>query len=520
MLVNHFLENSADRIPEKIALICGEQRWSYRQINEKADKLAVMLIELGAQRQDRIILFLDNSAEAVISIFAVLKAGSIFIPLNPTMKSHKLKYICNDSQAKAIFTHSSKIRVIQDTLADAESIEYVIWAGRPEMVPPDGRAVRHLLFEEELSPSLPGIKTKQANCIDQDLAAIIYTSGSTGEPKGVMSAHYNVVAAVKSITSYLENREDDVILSALPLSFDYGLYQVLMAFYFGGTVVQEKSFVYPLKILEKIKTEGVTGFPIVPTMIALILQMQDLEKIDFSPLRYVTNTAAALPAAHIRRMQQMLPHVRIFSMYGLTECKRVSYLPPEYLDQKPESVGLPIPNSEVFILNNDGQKVKSGEVGELVIRGTHVMQGYWNTPEETAQVFRPGSTRSDAWLYSGDLFRQDEHGFLYFVARKDDLIKTRGERVSPKEIENILCSMAGVVEAAVIGVPDETFGQAIKVFIVKDSKSEITKNEVLNYCKSNLEPFMVPKYIEFCGAMPKSPSGKIDKKNLALSHTR
>jgi long-chain acyl-CoA synthetase len=350
--------------------------------------------------------------------------------------------------------------------------------------------------------------------VDLDLATIIYTSGSTGEPKGVMSAHYNVVAAARSISTYLENVENDIILSALPLSFDYGLYQVLMAFLFGGTLILEKSFVYPYKVIERLIQEKATGFPIVPTMLAILLQMDDLNKFDFSALRYISNTAAALPAAHIRKLRALLPHVSIYSMYGLTECKRVSYLPPKDIDRKTESVGIPMPNEEVFIVNDSGEELGPGEIGELVVRGSNVMQGYWNSPEETARRFRPGRFRGDALLYTGDLFKKDAEGYLYFVARKDDMIKTKGERVSPKEIENTLCELEEVAEAAVIGVPDDIFGLAIKAFVVTRDGTRLTEEQVMKYCLQNLEPFMVPKYVEFMEAFPKSASGKIDKKQL------
>jgi acyl-CoA synthetase (AMP-forming)/AMP-acid ligase II len=329
-----------------------------------------------------------------------------------------------------------------------------------------------------------------------------------------MSAHYNVVAAATSIATYLENVEDDIILSALPLSFDYGLYQILMAFLFGGTVVLEKSFVYPYKVLERLIEEKATGFPIVPTMLALLLQMEDLGKFDFSSLRYISNTAAALPVAHIKRLRELFPHVNIYSMYGLTECKRVSYLPPKDIDRRPGSVGIPMPNEEVFVVDENGKELEPGEIGELVVRGSNVMQGYWNAPEETALRFRPGRYRGDAMLYTGDLFKKDEDGFLYFVARKDDMIKTKGERVSPKEIENSLCELDGVAEAAVIGVPDDIFGQAVKAFIATKSDIELTEKTVMKYCLKNLEPFMVPKYLEIHDFLPKSPSGKIDKKQL------
>ena len=515
MLVHHFLENSAKRLPDKVALICNDQRLTYREINSFADQFAAALVNMGVRRQDRIVIFLDNSAESVMSLFGILKAGAIFIMLSPTMKAKKLTYILNDSGACTLVTQSTKSRIVSTAIDDVPNLRNIIWLGKSNQLPKESPSkITFHLWDEALSRLPAPCSLSSAPCIDLDLATIIYTSGSTGDPKGVMSAHYNVVAAAKSISQYLKNVEDDIILDTLPLSFDYGLYQVLMAFLFGGTIVLEKSFAYPYKAIEKLVQERVTGFPIVPTMVAILLQMDDLGKFDLSALRYISNTAAALPVAYIRKLQEIFPHIKIYSMYGLTECKRVSYLPPDQLDKRPESVGIAMPNEEVFIVDEQDREVGSGEVGELVIRGSNVMQGYWNAPEETARTFRPGRYRGDTLLYSGDLFRKDEEGYLYFVARKDDLIKTKGERVSPKEIENALCDMDGVVEAAVIGVPDDIFGQAIKAFIVTDKKSEFTEKKILKYCTRNLESFMVPKYIEFIDSFPKSPSGKIDKKQL------
>lgn len=518
MLVHNFLEHSAVRLSEKVALVCEGQRLTYRQINESADQLAKYLVSIGVKRQDRVIIFLDNSVESVISLFGALKAEAIFVLLNPTMKAKKLNYIFKDSGARALITHTNKTRVIKEALVDVSELDYIIWCQKESSrnIPfgIEGTQVKisapwSSVFDHVSTASLP------SKTIDVDLATIIYTSGSTGEPKGVMSTHYNVVAAASSITQYPENVEDDIILDALPLSFDYGLYQVLMAFLCGGTLVLEKSFAYPYKVIEKLIQEKVTGFPIVPTMIAILLQMEDLSKFDLSCLRYITNTAAALPVPYIRKLQALFPHVKIYSMYGLTECKRTLYLPPEQLDRRPGSVGIAIPNEEVFVVNEEGQEVGPGEVGELVIRGSNVMQGYWNAPEETARVYRPGRYRGDVLLYSGDLFRKDEEGFLYFVARKDDMIKTKGERVSPKEIENVLCEMDEIIEAAVIGIPEEISGQVIKAFIVCKEGSQVTEETVLKYCSKNLEPFMIPKYVEFLDSLPKTPNGKIDKKSLS-----
>lgn len=514
MLVNHFLENSAARLPDKVALICGEQRLTYREINCQADQLAAALSGVGLKRRDRVIIFLDNSVESVISLFGTLKAGAIFIILNPTMKSKKLNYILKDSGARILITQTNKIRVVRDAFEDVQQLKDVIWIGESPKLPQGSAGLKNSAWKELFPLFADLCPPTSTRAIDVDLATIIYTSGSTGEPKGVMSAHYNIVAAANSIIRYLENTEDDIIMNALPLSFDYGLYQVLMAFLFGGTVVLEKSFVYQYKVIERLVQERVTGFPVVPTMLAIMLQMDDLSRFDFSCLRYISSTAAVLPVPYIRRCQDLFPRARIYSMYGLTECKRVSYLPPEELARRPDSVGIAMPNEEIFISNEEGKEVGPDEVGELVVRGSNVMQGYWNAPEETAGTFRPGRYRGETLLYSGDLFKKDEEGFLYFVARKDDMIKTKGERVSPKEIENALHDMDGIAEAAVTGVQDEILGQAIKAFIVKNSKFELSEKDIMNYCARNLESFMVPKYVEFRDSLPRSSRGKIDKKRL------
>lgn len=516
MLVHHHLEQSARRLPDKTALICGDRRLSYRQIDEAADRVAATLLELGLQRQDRVVIYLENSPEAVISLYGILKAGGVFVLLNPGMKAAKLGFILNDCGAKAIITHRTKTSLINEAVTNAPCLESILWCGggphaSPAELLPAGRT--SVFWEPRIEERDP-VPPPAVGTIDIDLATLIYTSGSTGEPKGVVSAHYNMTAAIRSITAYLENTEDDIVLNALPLSFDYGLYQVLMAFSYGGTVVLEKSFAFPYRIMERLAQERVTGFPIVPTMIALLLQM-DPANFDMSSVRYLTNTGAALPVPYIRRFRELFPNVRIFSMYGLTECKRALWLPPEEVDRRPGSVGMPIPNEEAFVVDDQGREVPPGEIGELVIRGSNVMQGYWNRPEETARYFRPGRYRGETLLYTGDLFRRDEEGYLYFVARKDDLIKTKGERVSPKEIENVLCALEGVAEAAVIGVPDEIFGQAIKAFIVPAPEARPTEEEVLRHCARHLEPFMIPKFVVFQGSLPKSPSGKVDKKTLS-----
>jgi len=350
--------------------------------------------------------------------------------------------------------------------------------------------------------------------IDVDLASIIYTSGSTGDPKGVMLTHLNMISAATSIITYLENVPEDVVINVLPLSFDYGLYQVLMTFKFGGTLVLEKSFVFPYEIVKRMAEEKVTGFPGVPTVFAILLQMKDLKKYDLRSLRYITNTAAALPVTHIRQIRETFPQARLYSMYGLTECKRVSYLPPEELDRRPDSVGRGMPNEEVWLVDDRGNRLGPGATGELTVRGSNIMKGYWGDPEATDRVLRPGPLPGEKVLRTGDLFRMDEEGFLYFVGRRDDMIKTRGERVSPKEVENALYAAAGVAEAAVLPVPDDLLGSAIKAYIVPKEGASLTDRQLLLHCKKMLEEFAIPKYFEFRDTLPKNASGKIDKLSL------
>lgn len=515
MLVNNFLENSAAHLPDKVALICGDQCLTYQQINSSADQVAASLVNMGVKRQDRVAILLDNSIESVISIFGSLKADAIFVMLNPTMKAPKLSYILNDCQVKALITQTSKARVISEALSQAESVENVVWVGDSKAIPSsDPSSIKHHSFLQALSLAPFALRPSPSTNIDVDLATIIYTSGSTGEPKGVMLTHLNVVSAATSIITYLENQEDDIIMNVLPLSFDYGLYQVLMTFKFGGTVVLERSFGYSYKVIEKMIRERVTGFPGVPTIFAILLHLKDLRKYDFSHLRYITNSAAALPVDFVTKLKETFPHVRIYSMYGLTECKRVSYLPPEELERRPQSVGKRMPNEEVWIVDENGRRLGPGVTGELVVRGSNVMQGYWGLPDETERALRPGLYPGEKVLYTGDFFRMDQDGYLYFVSRKDDMIKSKGERISPREIENCLYEIDGVAEVAVIGIPDEIFGQAIKAFIAFKDGHILKERDIIQHCRKNLEEFMVPKAVQFMKSLPKTPNAKIDK--LAL----
>ena len=405
MLVEQFLQDSAARVPDKTALVCGSRRLTYRELSEEVDRVAALMREFGIRRGDRVAIYLENSVETIVSIFAALKAGGVFILIHPTVKAPKVEYLLNNSRAVALICDERHARRLDGTWRAAAHLRTVVVTdgnGLPET----GKTT--IAFAQSPTPRSRG---RIARNIDIDLAALVYTSGSTGRPKGVMLTHLNILSAAASIAAYLELTADDIILSALPLSFDYGLYQAILAFKVGATLVLERSFMYPHALLETLVRERATGFPIVPPVAAILRQL-DLAKYDLGALRYVTNTGAALPTSHVRALREALPHVSLYLMYGLTECKRVSFLPPSEVDNRPDSVGRGMPNEEVYIVDEQGKRLEAG-VGELVIRGSHVMKGYWEIPEETALVLKPGPLPGERVLFSGDIFRMDSEGTVF-----------------------------------------------------------------------------------------------------------
>lgn len=494
--LHDYLEHSARRLGDKIALVTGGQRLTYAEIDRRANGLAHALLDRGVVRGDRVIVFGDNTIDTVVAFWAVLKANAVVSIINPLTKADKLEYYLKDCRATVLVTDEHLRAVWQPAAERSPFLEATI-VGPGDPV---------------LSTAHDGPPPRRS--LDVDLAAIIYTSGSTGDPKGVMLTHRNMLTAATSISTYLRNVEDDVILGVLPLAFDYGLYQMIMAVRTGARLVLERSFTFPAKVLNTMVAEGVTGFPGVPTIFAVLAEMKNLAQFDFSRIRYVTNTAAALPVKHITMLRDLFPQARIYSMYGLTECKRCTYLPPEDIDRKPTSVGIAIPNTELWLVDEDGRTVEQGQVGQLVIRGATVMRGYWEKPEATAKKLKPGPLPGEMVLYTGDYCRLDEEGYLYFVGRMDDIIKSRGEKVAPKEVENVLYNITGIRDAAVIGVPDEILGQAVKAFVVLEQGAAVSEKDIQRECQAQLENFMVPKYVEIVADLPKTTTGKIKKTDL------
>jgi amino acid adenylation domain-containing protein len=517
--LHDYIIESARRLPDKVALVCQKKRYTYKELDRASNQIAHTLHERGVQRGDRVVVFADNTYETVVSFWGILKANAVVSIVNPLTKADKLAYLLNDCRAVAMITDGHLTPIFAEAATKSPHLRSVIVSGGidpklrsgPSAGDERTKALPGLLaWSDALGPDTPPPRRN----IDIDLAAIIYTSGSTGDPKGVMLTHRNMLTAATSISTYLENVEDDVILGVLPLAFDYGLYQMIMAFRMGARLVLERSFTYPAQVLQVVVEEKVTGFPGVPTIYAILAELKTLKNYDFSHIRYVSNTAAALPVKHILVLKDLFPKAKIFSMYGLTECKRCTYLPPKDIDRKPTSVGVAIPNTEMWIVDENDQRVGPEVVGQLVIRGATVMKGYWEKPESTAKKLRPGPLPGEQVLYTGDYCKMDEEGYLYFVGRMDDIIKSRGEKVAPKEVENALMNIQGVKEAAVIGVPDDILGQAVKAYIVFEEGTNIAEKDLQKECQKRLETFMVPKFFQIVPELPKTTTGKIKKTGL------
>lgn len=508
MLLHDYLIAACLKTPDKICVKDSADSITYQAFEEQANRIARYLVDSGLKKGDRVILHMDNAVNTCLSVYGVLTAGGVFVLVNPTTPIEKIDFIIQDCGARFIFAQDRIMKYPGFIAALSDRVKAFILDGRITDLPPYAVRLNEIM-------SSVSHDTLDNRIIPTDLAALIYTSGSTGNPKGVTMTHLSMVSAMNSIITYLQNVPDDIILNVLPLSFDYGLYQLLMNIGFGGTLVLEKGFAYPQEIIDRLKQEHITGFPVVPTICALLFKMTDLADVELPCLRYVTNTGAALPVEYIKTLRHFFPSAQIYSMYGLTECKRVSYLPPSQIDIRPKSVGIAMPDSEVYIVDDDGNEItEPGKAGELVVRGPNVMLGYWNRPEETAKMLRPGRHSLERALFTGDLFYKDDEGYLYFVARKDDIIKSRGEKVSPKEVENALYLLTDVAEAAVVGVKDDVLGQAVKAFVVLRAGSVLTQKDILAHCKSHLENYATPKFVEIRESLPRNNNGKIDKRQL------
>jgi len=512
-LLSDSLTIARDKHPQKIAAQVGHESHTYEQLYQQSQAIAAYLKSRGLQRGDRVAIFMENSWVLLPSLYAVLYAGGVFLVINHLTKANKLEYVLRDSGTKFLLTESGLSKQFLPAVTNLNALEEIIYSGNELNEAESCRTpLVHLITV--LDATLHKNSSVKSAAINKDIAALIYTSGSTGDPKGVIMTHANMVFTSDSLIEYLRLDSDEKIICFLPLAFDYGLYQILMSVRLGARLVISKSFTFPSVVFDEILTQSVSVFPGVPTVFSTLIGLHQKSPLCFPSVKRVTNTAAALPPEYIPFLKQIFPNALIYKMYGLTEFKRVSYLEPEEAELYPNSVGKAIPGTEVFVLDEKLQPVPANTLGTLYVRGAHVMQGYWNKPEETKKMLVNNLFPNEQVLCAQDQFVMDEKGYLYFHGRVDDIIKSRGEKVSPVEVENVLYSMPGIREAAVIGVPDLLEGETIKAFVVLDSGANIDPKKIRQHCMANLESFMVPRDVVILESLPKTDSNKISKKEL------
>jgi acyl-CoA ligase (AMP-forming) (exosortase A-associated) len=513
-LVHEFIFRSAGRTPDAEALAYQGRRLDYAALAGEVESTASAMLALRLGRGERLAVYLEKRMEAVVALFGASAAGGVFVPVNPLLKPEQVTYILGNCNVKILVTSADRLKLLAAVLPQCRDLRTVVVAGQDQSVP-DIPGMDVVSWEEATAAAG---SAKAHRSIDSDMAAILYTSGSTGRPKGVVLSHRNMVAGAKSVAGYLENTPDDRILSVLPLSFDYGLSQLTTAFHAGATAVL-MNYLLPKDIVKAVEDARITGLAAVPPLWIQLAQMHWPEE---APLRYITNSGGAMQRTTLDLLRSALPKTKVYLMYGLTEAFRSTYLPPNELDKRPDSMGKAIPNAEVLVLREDGTPCAPGEPGELVHRGALVSMGYWNDPEKTAERFKPvfsphpGLPIPELAVWSGDTVRMDEEGFLYFISRRDEMIKTSGYRVSPTEVEEVVYATKQVGEAAAIGVPHPVLGQAIVVAATPREGAQLDAEALLAACRPHLPAFMLPARIEVRqGSLPRNPNGKIDRKLLA-----
>lgn len=514
-LIHELIHIQADRDGEQCALLFKNENLSYSSLRNTLNKVAHGLLATGLQPGDRVAIYLPKQPETVAALFGTAQAGACFVPLNPLLKPAQVQHIVQDCQARILITSAQRLTMLAAELSECRSIHTIVVIGDTDTAAATMAGVRCVAWQDLLraAPRRPHRR------IDGDMAAILYTSGSTGRPKGVVVSHRNLVTGARSVAQYLENHRSDRILALLPLSFDAGLSQLTTAFVSGASAVL-MDYVLPKDVLRAIERYQVTGLAAVPPIWNQLIR-HEWPASTAGLLRYITNTGGAMPVATTRALRQHLPDTRIYLMYGLTEAFRSCYLPPEEVDSRPTSIGMAVPNAEILVVNAAGELCGPNEPGELVHRGPLVTLGYWNDRERTAERFRPCPGQDphlplpEMAVWSGDQVVRDENGYLYFIGRKDDQIKTSGYRVSPTEIEETAHSTGLIADAVAFGVPDDLLGQKIVLIITpgnEQTNHATLQSDVLAHCQRELPAFMVPAEVVVRGSLPHNPNGKIDRR--------
>ncbi|MEN3974092.1 acyl-CoA ligase (AMP-forming), exosortase A system-associated [Emcibacter sp. SYSU 3D8] len=500
MLFGDIIERGMKRNPLGEAVRLGADAIDYVGLAGCIERAASAFLRHDMKAGERVAVYLPKSITSVTAYFGVARAGGVFVPVNPVLKARQVHHILADSGASLLVTSADRLAMLEQ----------------------DGAAlpvgVRRVILDSEWDEFLAlGADGAIGHPAPDDLAALLYTSGSTGSPKGVMLSHRNLTTGAHSVATYLRNSRDDRILCALPLSFDYGLSQLSTALLTGATAVLI-NHLFPQDIVAALEREAITGLACVPPLWLQVLALEWPECVNVT-LRYVTNSGGRMPRHAIAALRQRAPRTKIFLMYGLTEAFRSTYLDPAQVGRRPDSIGKAIPHAVIDVIDAAGQSAAPGVPGELVHSGPLVAKGYWNDPERTSERFRPlppsfGSAEPAVW--SGDTVTRDADGYLYFVERHDNMIKTSGYRVSPTEIEDVVYETPGVAEAVAVGVPHSVLGQAIVCLVCLSDEDEASSDDVLARCRSQLPAYMVPKAVIVRDSLPRNPNGKIDRNGLAV----
>ena len=507
MFVHDFLLNSARLFPDKEALIHAGERYTYTDFLDAASSIANWLLKSNPGPGFRAAILTDEPFEYITSYFAILMAGGIAVGMNTQTSERTLRTILNDCRPSVIFAHE-KFRRYLEKISDMPFPKIIVINGSQKKLPAEN--FRKWLYRSKIIALQPTITVQAPEITPSSIAQIIYTSGTTASPKGVMLRHSNLVANTNSTIEYLQLTEDDRVMAVLPFFYSYGNSVLLTHIAAGGSLVVNQNFLYPNVILNQMINEQVTGFSGVPSTFAILINRSDIRNYSFPNLRYITQAGAALSPKLAHKLEEILPGTQIFIMYGQTEASpRLSYLDPKEIFRKPGSIGKAIPGVTLRLLDQSGNPVRPGEVGEIVANGDNIMAGYWGKPDETGKVLLSQG------LWTGDLAKMDTEGFLYIVSRKSDMIKSGSHRIAPKEIEEIIHEHEAVHEVAVVGIKNEILGESIKACIVLKPGRTCSTKDITLHCKQNLPAYKIPHQIEFLQELPKTSTGKISKNKLS-----
>lgn len=507
--IHDLIAEAAGTSPDAAAVTCEDVTVSYAELWRAVACFGTALKGLGICRGDRVAVYLDKRIETVAALFGSSAGEGVFVPINPLLRPRQVGYILQDCSARVLVTSPERLALLRDELEACKSVEHVVLVGQDPPAEPDAR------YTLSPWPAAAEGDLLAAHAVDADMAAILYTSGSTGMPKGVVLSHRNLLAGAESVSHYLGNTADDVVLSALPFSFDAGFSQLTTVFSARAHVVL-LNYVLPADVVRLCARHRITGLTGVPPLWIKLAEL-DWPSEATKQLRYFANTGGRMPRSTLDRLRWLFPAAEPFLMYGLTEAFRSTYLDPAEVDRRPSSIGKAIPNAEILVVRPDGSLCDPGEEGELVHRGALVAMGYWNDPERTAQRFRPAPAREpglchdEIAVWSGDKVVRDEDGFLYFVGRDDEMIKTSGYRVSPTEIEEAAYDTGMVRDAVALGVPDSKLGQHVVLVVSPAGGTTVDRDRLLARMRQALPLYMLPQRVEVRAEIPRSPNGKFDR---------